>query len=85
MFTFGKNETTHAVGGTMTTAQLRAAISYLKVIVATDPQINAQDMGQCIYCGVELDRRHPHLPSCHYLEAQRLLKEFESTLKQNDS
>lgn len=53
-------------------------IRYLQSVIAFNPVINAQDEGQCIYCGTELDRGWPHKPNCHYLEAKRLLKEFKS-------
>ncbi len=69
----------------MTTIQLRAAIFYLKSIIAINPKIDARNMGECIYCGAALDEGKPHLASCHYLEAQRLLEEFKATLKQSGS
>lgn len=55
----------------------KAIIEYLKSVIAFDPRINPQNMGECIYCGAALDEGKEHKKDCHYLEAKRLLAEFE--------
>jgi len=71
----------------MKTKQLEIAIEYLESvsdielfenICAVDPRIDAQKMGECLYCGAALDEGKPHKKDCYYLEAKRLLTEFKN-------
>lgn len=55
----------------------KATIKYLESVIACDPAIDPQKMGECIYCGAALDEAKPHKENCHYLEAKRLLAEFK--------
>jgi len=64
----------------MNDKQRKTIIEYLKSIIAFDPQINPQKMGECIYCGSALDEGEEHKKDCHYLEAKRLLAEFEGNV-----
>ena len=59
----------------------KTTIEYLKSVIAFNPQINPQKMGECIYCENALDEGEGHKEDCHYLEAKRLLAEFEGKKK----
>ena len=48
-------------------------ITFLINIIECNPQINAQNMGECIYCGAALDEGRPHLSWCYFLDAKKLL------------
>ncbi|HBI48000.1 MAG TPA: hypothetical protein DDX93_04700 [Smithella sp.] len=57
---------------------VKSITEYLQSVLDFDPMINPQKMGQCLYCGVALDEGKKHRPDCHYLEAEKLLKEFKT-------
>jgi len=66
----------------MLKSQVKIIVDYLQSVVALNPVINPQSMGECIYCGTHLDEGEDHHPDCHYLEGIRLLNEFKEM--QND-